>query len=225
MFTEKKSSTNLPFSSTFSRTTSSLRDRSLTQRYLSSFQIGNIKNKVTKFLPIIILVLIVLVLLFWAKNTIQPNSIASDDRAVLKGPRASEVLNKDFSFPIKDEKGAEITKFKYNLESGELRDEILVKSQRVVAVKGKIFLILNIKITNPYSQAIDVNAKDFVRLAVNANDQEKMAADIHSDPVTVQAISTKLTRLGFPINDGDRNLTLYVGELKGDKTKIDLKLQ
>jgi hypothetical protein len=59
---------------------------------------------------------------------------------------------------------------------------------------------------------------------VNGNTSELLAPDIHNDPVEVQAISTKPTRVGFPINDTDKKLTLFIGEINGQKDKVELGL-
>jgi hypothetical protein len=43
--------------------------------------------------------------------------------------------------------------------------------------------------------------------------------------VEVQAISTKFTRVGFPINENDSDLKLRVGEIEGEKETIPLELK
>ena len=68
-----------------------------------------------------------------------------------------------------------------------------------------------------------MNTRDYVRLTVN-NGSEWLAPDIHNDPVEIQAISTKYTRIGFPISDTDKKLKLQIGEINGDKEIVDLKL-
>ena len=72
---------------------------------------------------------------------------------------------------------------------------------------------------------IKINTKDFIRLSVNNNQNEWLAPDLHNDPVEVQAISTKNTRLGFPVNESDKNLVLQVGEIEGYKQQISLSLK
>lgn len=142
----------------------------------------------------------------------------------LKKPLAQEKLNKKFSFPIRDNSGKLIGNLSYVLENAELRDQIIINGAQATSVKGREFLILNIKITNNYKQQITINARDYVRLMRNGTN-ELLAPDIHNDPVDVQAISTKYTRLGFPINTTDRNLKLQVGEINGKKEIIPLTLQ
>lgn len=182
-------------------------------------------KKYFKFVPFVILIIILIGVGIWIQRPGSSSAKRTDERVTVQGPRASEVLNKEFSFSIKDDRGSEVTKLKYLLESAELRDEIIVKGQRAVAVKGRTFLILNIKLTNSYSKTVDVNAKDYIRLAVNGLNKELFAADIHNDPVEIQADSTKVTRLGFPVNDTDKKMVLYVGEINGDKKEIPLNMK
>jgi len=179
---------------------------------------GNMK----KFIPLALLIIIIGGVITLAGRAVVASSKKTDTRQTVNGPRATFTLNKDFSFPITDSKGKEVTRLKYTIESAELRDEIIVKGARATAIKGRTFLILNIKIVNDYDKGLDVNARDYVRLVVNGNENELQAADIHNDPVSVQPISTKFTRIGFPINDTDKNPTLKVGEIKGEKQTISL---
>lgn len=133
-------------------------------------------------------------------------------------------LNRVYEFPIRDNKGVEVSKIRYEITSIELYDSIIYKGQRARAVEGRAFLILNLKLLNQYTQEIAINSRDYIRLSVNKKD-EKIAPDIHNDPVKVQAISTKYTRIGFPINESDKNnLNLYVGEINGEKQAIDVSL-
>jgi hypothetical protein len=175
---------------------------------------------------IVIFVLIVLLFvsyrIFSRKN--DTNITANSGKFDVSPPKASMTLNKDFTFPIKDDKGNELTKFTYTIDTAELRDEIVVQGQKTTAVAGRTFLILTLKITNSFDKNININARDYIRLSVNGNDKELLAADIHNDPVSIQAISTKYSRLGFPINETDKKLKLSVGEIDGNKQNIDLNL-
>jgi len=197
----------------------------------TKFRSANWKKSIRRTLPIVLLVLIALAVLFLVAQIVRMTVAStksvksSDTRVQLPGPKASMILNKEFSFPLYNDKGKEITKMKYTLESAELHNEIIVKGQRASAVSGRTFLTLSIKLTNDYNQPIKVDTRDYVRLIVNGNEKEQLAADIHNDTVTIQAISTKSTRLGFPINDTDKNLSLKVGELNGTKDTIPLTLQ
>ena len=123
---------------------------------------------------------------------------------------------------LKDEKGKEISKVKFLVENAELRDEIVVKGQKATSVKGRTFFIVNIKITNEHNSAIQINTRDYMRLSLG-DSNEWFAPDIHNDPVEVQAISTKPTRIGFPIDDVRSKFKVQVGEIKENKEVIELE--
>ena len=70
-----------------------------------------------------------------------------------------------------------------------------------------------------------MNTKDYVRLSINGTDKELLAPEIHNDPVVIQAISTKSTRVGFPLSASDKKLKLFIGEINGNKTQIELNFK
>jgi hypothetical protein len=151
----------------------------------------------------------------------QVAGVQTDKRAEIPDAKARQNIGQNFDFPITDSTGKAVTKIHYSVENAELHDEIVVQGQPATAVKGKTFLVVNLKITNDYDKPIQLNTKDYVRLTRNGS-EEQLAADIHNDPITIQPISTKFTRLGFAINDNDKNLQLHVGEISGTKSTIDL---
>jgi hypothetical protein len=177
-----------------------------------------------KILRIVLYVAIGAALIFGLYQIARLVGTASKDsgKVQVRGASATRELNREFSFPLRNDKGEEVSQFKYLLEKAELRDEIIVKGQRASSVKGRTFLIITLKLTNQYNKPIQINTRDFIRLSLNGNQEEWLAPDVHNDAVEVQAISTKFTRVGFPINTTDTNLTLRVGEIEGDKQLIEL---
>ncbi len=148
-------------------------------------------------------------------------SAETTSKVQIQPAQAKIPINKEFNFPIKDDKGKEVGKIHYLIDSAEQRNEILVKGQKATAIAGRTFLILNLKINNDSKQKIQMNTRDYVRLSIN-DSTEWLAPDIHNDPVEAQAISTKYTRIGFPISDTDKKLKLQVGEIDGQKIIVDL---
>lgn len=206
-------------------------------RYSSSGSSLNRKKmrrffKNSSMLPFILVGVAILVILFLAWDGISSRfaggtaapSASNDQRVVIKKAKATQIVNKTLEFPLNDQAGKEVSKLKYEIQTVELRDEIVVKGERATAIKGRTFLIANLKITNSFDKSIQVNVKDYIRLIIG-NSSDKLAPDIHNDPVDVQAISTKLTRVGFPIDDDVKELTLQVGEIKGNKQLIKLDLK
>lgn len=182
------------------------------------------QKKTTRFAILVILIFVIILL--GVKKVVDGRSQPQSLGAVTQNsqPNESGTIAREFIFPLtKDEKDPK--QFKFYLDRAELRDEIVVKGQRATAVKGRDFLIIIVKITNDHNQAFKINTKDFVRLSVNGNMQEWLAPDIHNDPVEVQAISTKLTRVGFPVNENATDFALQVGEITGNKEVITLNLK
>lgn len=198
------------------------------------FQLNNVIRPLKKYLRrsfiipgIVLAVFIVIIgLLIFKTLTNVPQIIAGDDEKVqLAKPKATQAINKELQFPLKDSNNKEVSKIRYIIETAEVRDELIVKGKKARAVEGRTFLVIKLKIINVYKQAIQVNAKDYIRLTVNNNSKDKFAADIHSDPVEIQPDSTKQSRLAFPINENDKNLMLYIGELSGKKEEFKLTLK
>lgn len=178
-----------------------------------------------KFVSLVAVIIIGGLIIFGIYKLISGGS--SDNKSTVEqievAPAKAKIdLNKDFSFPLLNDKGDEISQLKYTIESAELQDEIVVKGQKATSIKGKTFLIVNLKVTNSYNKAITISTRDYVRLVINNNDQELLAPEIHNDPVEVLAISTKYTRVGFTISDTDKDLRLKVGEISKDKTDVPL---
>src|SRR3990172_9747427 len=72
---------------------------------------------------------------------------SSNDKVEIKKANAESDVNREFSFPLKNSDGEEVSSFKYTVEKAELRDEIVVKGQRASAIKGREFLIINLKLS------------------------------------------------------------------------------
>lgn len=146
-----------------------------------------------------------------------------DDREQAPTPLATQDLNKKFEFPLRSADGKEVARIEYVVESANLQDAFIYQGKMAKAVKGRTFLLFNLKITNPYSKTIEINTKDYLRVRLNGKD-EQFAPELHNDPIQIQANSTKPARIGLPINDTDKDIVLMIGELDGEKQTINLNL-
>lgn len=186
------------------------------------FKLPSLKNK--KLIRSIFVVVAVLLVIFVGSKLIKntQSEETQDNRVEVKGAVSMTEVGKEFEFPLNNSDGEEISKIKYEIERAELRDEIITEGKRATAVKGRLFLILVLKITNQYEKSIKINTRDYVRLSVNGSEGELLAPETHNDPVEIQAISTKYTRVGFIVNDTDKDFVLHVGQIKGDKERVNL---
>lgn len=194
---------------------------------MSKFKFNFNKKTIRLIFPIILGLIVVAAIVNVVRSLPDAKSKQETGSTKLSVPDALATINleKKFDFPLKDEKGKTVGTFEYVIQSAQLQNQIIVQGQRATAVSGKVFLILNLKITNNLKQMIQLNTRDYLRLVVTSNDSEQLAPDIHNDPVEVQAISTKYTRVGIALDEVDikKNVQLKVGEIDGEKQNIDLK--
>lgn len=188
---------------------------------------GFISGRNFRILGVIIFVVL---LIFFIRSRVRPSSSAVTASQQSKNTgevtvRASQELNKEFTFPIKDKGGSELGSIKFVISSVELRDQIIVKGKKATSADGRTFLVLSLKITNSFERMIQINTRDYVRLSVDGNENEWLAPDVHNDPVEVQAISTKPTRVAFPVDITSQKFVLQVGEIKGAKEKVELSIR
>lgn len=193
---------------------------SMNRNYLHKFS-----GQKTKTYAIALVVILVVIFALVKFNPFQgsSSSASSNSKTAIKDPISTLTLNKEFKFPLKDEKSETVGEIKYIIESAEIRDEIIIKGKKAYAVDGKAFLVFNLKIVNDSNKNISMATKDYVRLIVNGNENEPLSPSIHNDPVVVDAISVKPTRIGFSIDKSDKDLKIKVGEIKGEKTTLDIK--
>lgn len=202
------------------------KERLKMNKYFSKVSLPNFKfnfNKKTG-LQIIIPVVVVLVLGIVTFAVLKKGgSTQVAGVATNIGQVKTVKVNREFNFPLTDEKGKKVGEFTYVIESAELRKQIIVKGQSATAIPGRTFLVLNLKLINNLKQGVTINTRDYVRFKINGNTTELFAADIHNDPVEAQAISTKNTRVGLAIDEVTSKIEILVGEIDGKKTTIPLE--
>jgi hypothetical protein len=176
-----------------------------------------------KFIYIFILIITAIIFFALGRTSVSPTVGASGSISKLPvpTPKVEKAINKTFSFPVRDQNKQTITHITYIISTADELDQIIVKGQPATAIQGKTFLVINLKLVNKSNQSIVINTRNYIRLTIN-NSKDLTAPDIHNDPVEVQPNSTKLTRVGFPINTTDTNLLLHVGEITGQKSDIPL---
>ena len=182
-------------------------------------------GKFLKYFVILIILVVAGLIIKSAFSFRSPSDVAkSEDKLALKPAVSTKDINKDIAIKIKDQTGEEVDEITLHIDNIELRDEIIVQGQKASSVSGRTFLVVNMKLVNKMKQAVEVNTKDYLRLGVEGHNDEWLAPDIHNDPVLIQAISTKPTRVAFPVDETSRKFSLQVGEITGDKQKVELDL-
>lgn len=130
-------------------------------------------------------------------------------------------VEREFSFNVYDQQKELSDPVRYTITTAQLTKQIIIKGQKANAVNGRTFLILNLKLVNDFDKSLFLNTRNYLRVQPAGTD-DRLAAEIHNDTVEVQPLSTKLTRIGLPVDDGIKDFTLYVGELEGEKEAINI---
>jgi len=128
-------------------------------------------------------------------------------------------ISREFSIPVYDKDKALSNPIRYSITDAQLTKQIVIKGQKATAVAGRTFLIINLKLVNDFNESLFLNTRNYVRIQP-AGIEDRLAPEIHNDTVEVQPLSTKLTRIGLPVNEDQTTFTLYVGEINGPKEEI-----
>ena len=218
-----------PLSSGFSQASEGASSRARRMKFPKMNKLNFNKKHIKILLPIILGIIVIASIISLARSLPDAQSKPVDSTSSVTAPNALATINLDkkFSFPLKDEKGVAVGSFDYVILSASIQKQIIVQGQRATAVNGREFLILNLKITNNLKKTIQLNTKDYIRLTTVSSKDEQLAPEIHNDPVEVQAISTKFTRVGIALDEADvkRKINLKVGEIDGTKQDIDLNFK
>lgn len=137
-------------------------------------------------------------------------------------PVSATQINRDFSFVVYDKNKKLTDSVKYTITDAQLTKEIIIKGQKASAVSGRAFLIINLKLVNDFNDSLFLNTRNYMRIQPKGS-ADKLAPEIHNDTVEVQPLSTKLTRIGLPVDENTKEFTLFVGELDGEKEAIAIK--
>ena len=171
---------------------------------------------------IVIFLIVILINMGITKSNAQSGNTAAQKTQVVQ-PVSDQTINRDFQFSVKDKTGKVLTLFDYKILDAQFINEVVINGQKYNPIPGKTFLVINLQITNNFTQTITIAPRDYVRIMMN-NSKEKLAPDIYNDPVDVQAISTKPSKLALAVSTTDKDIQMQVGEITGTKTLIPLTL-
>lgn len=138
-------------------------------------------------------------------------------------PQAQATVNRKFEVPIRSADGAETgTKLGITLTTAEKSTKILIQGKPATARDTKTFLIMNLEINNSTNNQLTVRPVDFIRLI--DNEGRSYAPDVHNNEVITEPLSIKKTRIGFVVDQIQKNFKFNVGELKGTKETVEVNL-
>lgn len=186
-------------------------------RHSSPHAKGRIKN--TLVMVVFIALTVSLVGIAW---NVASKQLSGKSTSVISAPKVAGTksidINQTFRFEaVNRQKKALEQPIEYTITSVEKSKEIVLKLKRARAIEGKIFLVVNLKLRNDNDDSAIMQTREFIRLLPDG-----LAPELHNDPIDVQPISAKETRLGFAVRENARDLKLQIGTITGEKTTIDL---
>lgn len=138
-------------------------------------------------------------------------------------PQVSSTLNRKFEIPIRNASGKDTgTKLPITITTVDSSKKILIQGKPATARDGKVFLILNMDIDNSTSNQLSIRPVDFVRL--QDNEGKSFAPDVHNDVVKAEPISIKRTRVGFVVDESQKQFKFLIGEIGTQAETVEVAL-
>lgn len=170
-----------------------------------------------------IAVVLVLAIVFFVTRRPQTASVTKSSSAVLSDTaKAKAVANINKTFTFKAVNQSKQTKdVSFTITTVERKDEIKVQGETRKANKNVDFLLVRIEIENQHTERLAIASADLIRLE---DERGKLySPDYHNGNVILDPISVKKDLISFVVDSGSKNFTLQVGELEGEKEKVDIK--
>lgn len=197
---------------TFTPTTSTERRRLSFPRFGVFSSVKKIVAKPKR----VVFALVLLAVLFGLYTIFIGNRTSSDGK-VLPLSHNYEVVAK-----TKDGKNTN-GRFPIEVISAQKTESVLVQGQRVTARNNKVFMVLNMEISNSYNVPLYTYPVDSFRL-IDA-DGKKFAPTAHQGNVEVRPQSTKTSNVGFVVPEDATRFKVEIGELSGEKTILEFTLK
>lgn len=141
-------------------------------------------------------------------------------------PSASKILpmKQSFSVVAKTQTG-KLTNgnLKIDVTGAQKAPSLLVQGQKVIARNNKIFLIVNMEISNSYKVPLYMYPVDGFRLI--GIDGKKFAPTAHQGNVEIRPESTKSSNVGFVVPETTKKFKVEVGDLNSDKVILEFTLK
>ena len=177
---------------------------------------------ISKHKLIVATALIATLLVFAATRSKNISQVSSNITNQNNSNASSVSINKEYNFPIYSSDGKTESSLKMVVTAAQRNDKILVNGKTSQAAVGKDFLILNMEITNATNNKLNVRPVDFFRMV--GADGKLFAADVYNDPVKVEPISIKKTRVAYVVSESQENFKFQIGEIKGDKQEVEINI-
>ena len=132
-------------------------------------------------------------------------------------------LRQNFEAVAKTKEGKTTNgKFQVEVTSAHRAESLLIQGQKVIARNNKIFLVVNMEISNSYKVALYNQPVDSFRLI--GNDGKRYAPTAHQGNVEVRPESTKTSNVGFIVPKDQKRFKVEVGDLNSEKVILEFSL-
>lgn len=138
-------------------------------------------------------------------------------------PQNQITINRKIEIPIRSSTGT-VTgeKLAINLSTIDKSNRILIQGKPATARAGKTFIILNLEIDNSTKNQLTVRPVDFIRL--QDSEGRSFASDVHNESVKAEPVSIKRTRVGFVVDENQKDFKFLIGEITGEKQTVEVSI-
>ena len=185
-------------------------------------RLRNIKMNSLKKVVLIGIVILILVIGISLLGRSSSNS-SGGSKAQVSSTSSKNVptveINKSFEFSAINAKKEKVN-IKFNLATAERKNEVKVKGEARQVTGTKDYLLLRIELENTNPERLAFATADYIRLQ---GDGDKLfAPDFHNGNVIIDPLSVKRDLVAYVVDKEDKNFTILVGELEGEKQKIEI---
>ena len=192
---------------------------------LKNVKLPNFGAKRTIYIVLGVILLIVLAgsVFYFTKGRSKSGSQSDTSNQIVSENGVSAALNKKINFPIKDSSGKDTgNQLVVNFTNVERSEKILYKGRPLSPRESKDFIVVNIEIENSTKDRLTVRPADFMRLVDTQGRQ--FAADIQTDPIKVEPLSIKRTRIVYIVADNLRDLKFLIGQINADRETVEVRI-
>jgi len=131
-------------------------------------------------------------------------------------------LQYDISIPAQNADGDTVNRdLRIKITDAQRQKRVLVKGNWVRAREGKVFIVVNMDVTNETRAILYGNPVDWARLV--EDDVKKVAPSVHQGDLEIRPQSTKVTNIAFIVDENRTSATLELGRIWGLEDTIDIE--
>lgn len=177
-----------------------------------------------KYRKLLVIAIFLIVLVIGGVLVFKPRNKTPQTKALSSGStvksKATAKIDRSFEFDALNAKNNKKT-IKFLLVNAEIKDEIQVKGKSRKSAVNKDYLLIRIELDNSSTEKLAFISSDFLRLEKNG---KLYAPDFHNGRVISEPLSVKNDVVAFVVDAGTKKVSFLVGDLSGEKEKIEINL-